>query len=453
MNKVCPKCGSENVVRNGKSGGLQQFECKECARRFNARTGTILEGSKCGDDAWVELVRCMLEDKSLSEATERLRQIDGCDGLDWRTTWSMKLKVMQAAGTFKWPKLGGVVEFGLLYTKETQKGARKLESTLPDGMGERRARPWESTTELGECGPEFDRVAYAVDESGKCACRVVCGGERLVRELEEFVQERAGDVEIACTDANGPYRLAFKRLEIKHYVKPSWIGEGGDPWRRRWLNDNSDEKEYLELQRFGLVDRIENAGEVNVEEFLAFKKERGLSLDRAEAFSAELEKKLVSERTGVSSKYLDRYVSWAEYAWNKQVERGRGRITTRDARIVFEDFKDVPAVLTNRAAGDGRRRLGNEYVHRLFDWTQRMRKASGNPRFQFRGEDGVECGGVAELIDVAPIGVLKRVAQDIGADGVRDMKAAELRREIQPAVEEHPEILLSYLAYGARSRR
>ncbi|MDF2699461.1 MAG: transposase [Haloplasmataceae bacterium] len=44
--KICPKCSSNHVVKNGKFYDKQRFLCKDCRKTFNDFTATPLSDSK-----------------------------------------------------------------------------------------------------------------------------------------------------------------------------------------------------------------------------------------------------------------------------------------------------------------------------------------------------------------------------------------------------------------------
>ena len=50
----CPHCGSDNV-QTGARHKTMPYRCreKECAKRFSAKTGTVMEGSKLGFQVWM----------------------------------------------------------------------------------------------------------------------------------------------------------------------------------------------------------------------------------------------------------------------------------------------------------------------------------------------------------------------------------------------------------------
>lgn len=56
----CPDCRSRDVRLDGhEESGLQRFRCRECGRRYNSLTGTVLEHSKSDMPTWVNFVRLM----------------------------------------------------------------------------------------------------------------------------------------------------------------------------------------------------------------------------------------------------------------------------------------------------------------------------------------------------------------------------------------------------------
>ena len=49
----CPHCGSTNVQSGAKHKSMP-YRCREkgCRKRFSAKTGTVMEGSKLGFQVW-----------------------------------------------------------------------------------------------------------------------------------------------------------------------------------------------------------------------------------------------------------------------------------------------------------------------------------------------------------------------------------------------------------------
>ena len=83
----CPSCGSADVRLDGREeNGLQRFRCRECGRRFNSLTGTVLEHSKSDMPTWVQFVRLMRFNLPLDAIAE------AC-GVSHQTAWEWRHRV------------------------------------------------------------------------------------------------------------------------------------------------------------------------------------------------------------------------------------------------------------------------------------------------------------------------------------------------------------------------
>jgi transposase-like protein len=84
--KSCPKCGSEEVVRNGHKCRKQAYLCRGCGKSFVQTTDSALENSRCGEAVWKQVIRDTVEDVSLDETAESL-------DLTHTTVFNMRHKV------------------------------------------------------------------------------------------------------------------------------------------------------------------------------------------------------------------------------------------------------------------------------------------------------------------------------------------------------------------------
>src|SRR3712207_365764 len=77
----CPGCGSAAVIRDGRDDSRphrQRYRCKECARRFDDLTGTVLAGHHQPLRAWVLCLYLM----GLNLSSRQIAQELGLDGSD-----------------------------------------------------------------------------------------------------------------------------------------------------------------------------------------------------------------------------------------------------------------------------------------------------------------------------------------------------------------------------------
>ncbi|MDE0002609.1 MAG: transposase [Rhodospirillaceae bacterium] len=70
----CPHCGSTNV-QTGAKHKTMPYRCreKECAKRFSAKTGTVMEGLKLGFQTWM-IATCLLSTSLRSVSSMKLHR-------------------------------------------------------------------------------------------------------------------------------------------------------------------------------------------------------------------------------------------------------------------------------------------------------------------------------------------------------------------------------------------
>ena len=69
--RACPHCRSSLLVKNGSANGLQRFKCRQCARTFNALTGTPLARLHLRSK-WIGQAQALGEGLSLNQVAQRL---------------------------------------------------------------------------------------------------------------------------------------------------------------------------------------------------------------------------------------------------------------------------------------------------------------------------------------------------------------------------------------------
>ena len=128
----CPWCERRNYYKYGMDKGCQRFKCKECNRTFTEYTGTWLDGlhKKSQVTGYLEL---MIEGKSLDKISIAL-------GINKKTAFDWRHKILSSLGQDSGNEMGGIVESDETFFEESEKGNRHLEragrkrgsSTSPD---------------------------------------------------------------------------------------------------------------------------------------------------------------------------------------------------------------------------------------------------------------------------------------------------------------------------------
>ena len=123
INRACPACGSIAVVNNGfTAAGVQRRHCQDCGATFTSFTGTMIERSRFPWEVWVETLRSTLNGNSLEITRNILENDFACDGMDIKTVFAMRHKLIHAMASVEPPKLSGVIQMDETFIRESQKG-------------------------------------------------------------------------------------------------------------------------------------------------------------------------------------------------------------------------------------------------------------------------------------------------------------------------------------------
>lgn len=220
VNSVCPKCGETNIFKYGMRNHVQVFKCSKCKHKFSRFSGTILEKSRWHWDIWIRMLQMTINNESIDNIVHVLEHDYGCDGINHKTVWMWRLKLIHALASLPMPKLTGVVQIDETFIRESQKGSRKLYSTL-GGDTKRLPRYGRKPSQLGSMGPEFATVVTAIDNSGYCLCKVSGLGKLTTKMFVELFDEHFENPAYICSDANGVYDQYCELRNIPHYEKPS----------------------------------------------------------------------------------------------------------------------------------------------------------------------------------------------------------------------------------------
>ena len=67
---ICPHCGGEKVLRNGKYNGKQIYICRSCNKSFTDFTNSATYRSKKTLDKWLEYAKCMINGYSIRKSAQ-----------------------------------------------------------------------------------------------------------------------------------------------------------------------------------------------------------------------------------------------------------------------------------------------------------------------------------------------------------------------------------------------
>ena len=146
----CGHCGSGLFRRWGINAGLKRYMCKDCARTYNALTGTALMSLK-HRDRWLAYAKAMVDGVSLRTAAKRSR-IDLTTAFRWRHRFLKAPKATKAAA------LKGIVEVDETFIRASAKGSKKLVGRTPRRRG--------TKPKPGLSSDDYDAVLIVRDRHG-----------------------------------------------------------------------------------------------------------------------------------------------------------------------------------------------------------------------------------------------------------------------------------------------
>jgi transposase-like protein len=196
---ACPRCRSVRLHRNGHADGLQRYRCADCARSFNALTGTPLARLR-HRTKWLAYLDCMLQSGTVRRAAA-LTGIHKNTSFRWRHRFLTLPK-----GDRHWP-LGGITEADETYLLESQKGSRQLDRPPRRRGGSARRR-----------GLSHEQVCILVarDRAGK-TFDFVTGRAPLTRtHLQRCLAPVVERDIVLVTDGHPAYRAFAREAGITH---------------------------------------------------------------------------------------------------------------------------------------------------------------------------------------------------------------------------------------------
>ena len=433
VNSGCTKCGSSVIVKNGKrANGIREYKCTACGTKFTLFSGSILEKTRWHWDVWIKVLEMTLNNYSIEKTVNVLEKDFGCIGINPKTVWLWRMKLIHALASFPMPKLSSVIQVDETLVRESQKGSRKLVSVI--SKEERKPRYGRVASKLGSLGPEFATVTTAIDSKGYCVCKVTCLGALTQYLFTEMFEPHFEAISYICSDGNKVYEEYCALSNIPHYIRPSLYNDiiekngyetpdPSDPIKAEETRSNNY-KILSSLYRKGMIDKISNRGELSYEEFCELKKTCVLNLGKVNELHNEFKKLIYANKTNVSTKYLQDYVGYFTYVKNWTVKHGHYPSSGKDAVNIFEEILkakvnytvvDVKNQTVDLAKPSGK------YVSILQKETEKARAASMNKYFKFDEEDGLKTFNKREYLSDLPKNKFYAICKACGMIGYRKL--------------------------------
>lgn len=188
--KICPHCGSEKVLRNGKYNGKQRYICRACNKSFTDFTNSATYRSKKTLDKWLEYVKCMINGYSIRKSAQIV-------GINIATSFFWRHKILNCiSGFLGVGSVDGVVEADEVFFAYSYKG------TKPQNMPRKSHKRGRQVKKRG-ISSEQVCVATAIDRQGNLIMELLCTGH-------------IGKDTILCTDSHKSYIQFTSDMNLEH---------------------------------------------------------------------------------------------------------------------------------------------------------------------------------------------------------------------------------------------
>jgi len=251
---ICPHCKNTKCIRKGIIKGNQRYYCHGCKKYFTIYAKTILNYTKKSLDKWKLFIESMFESKPTS-----LKIVAEEIGIARITAFRWRHKILNMLeGKFNNDYIGGIVEADETFMLSSRKGkkVKGLKGRRRGGVSKYRGTSHEHTG-----------VLVAVDRAKNIISKVYGTGKICDYQIQNILGKRIKENSILITDAASVYKsfATGMKLELKQV-------KGG---HSRDLNINNVNSYHSNFKRWV----------------------RGFN--------------------GISTKYLDRYLTWYKFIRQK----------------------------------------------------------------------------------------------------------------------------------------
>src|SRR6185437_14680094 len=178
---ICPRCeGKDHYYLASR----RLWKCKNCAKQFSVKVGTIFEESPIGLDKWLPAIWMLTNDKNGISSWELHRGL----GVTQKTAWFMLQRIRLAMQTGTFERASGQVEVDETYIGGKARNMHKH-------VRERKI--------TGTGGKDKTAVMGILERSGKVRTKIVSGTKRKV--LQEIVRQHVEPGAEVFTDALKSY--------------------------------------------------------------------------------------------------------------------------------------------------------------------------------------------------------------------------------------------------------
>ena len=203
----CGHCSSRRVGGWSTQAGLKRYRCKDCAKTFNALTGTPL-AQLHRRDVWFAYASALADGLSLRKAAARC-------GVSLDTAFRWRHRFLTTAKDVKAKVVAGIVEADETFIRKSVKGSKRLVGRAPRKRG--------STAKSGLSSDDYAPVLIVRDRHGATTDQVLpdLEGPTFVRALKPVVAPDA----LLVSDGRAAYATFADLAGLLHIALNASRGE------------------------------------------------------------------------------------------------------------------------------------------------------------------------------------------------------------------------------------
>jgi len=200
---ICPRCGADNCIKNGKQSGKQTYLCKDCRKGFAETSTSAISGSHSTTSVWKAVIYDTIQGISVDETAANLE-------MTRQTVFNMRHKILhtvEQAVLANPIMLEGTCEVDETYVLECEKGSKFTEFHHREPRKNGRAS-----------GPglssEHVCICTSIDGDGKCIATAVNRATPSKEEIERVFGDRLEDDTLLLADGNKSYNTLKDRCIV-----------------------------------------------------------------------------------------------------------------------------------------------------------------------------------------------------------------------------------------------
>lgn len=216
--KECPHCQSHYIIKNGHDKNkVQTYKCKNCKKKFNASTMTLVTHMKLNYEQLTIFFDCMNDKLSIRKTAAKMK-------VNKSTVFLLRHKVLDCISAIrKNMKLKGNVEADETYESINLKGTKPKDMPRSSKHRSSKGGSKRGISDHQVC------IASAIDEYDNCFLEIVGTGPITKKEVEKAFNNKIVEVKTFITDCKSSYEkfIRGKNIKLEQVKSGTYVNSNG----------------------------------------------------------------------------------------------------------------------------------------------------------------------------------------------------------------------------------